>query len=143
MDSSYTPPTALTVVSCIFLAIGALCLLFIAGDILLRRGWQSMMWIMIPVYIINACYLGPLAIYIYLKYGRPTKPSATTGQTTTHCHEQQTQSRRKTSSLRTTQMRCPRSVLKSRAMPATSPRRARLQTRLRTRACRTATTTQA
>ena len=28
----------------------------------------------IPVYIINATYLGPLAVWLYYQYGRPAKP---------------------------------------------------------------------
>jgi len=41
---------------------------------------------MIPVYIINAAYMGPLTVYIYLKYGRPTKPSPATPASKT-CHQ--------------------------------------------------------
>ncbi|KAI6872399.1 hypothetical protein KC338_g2139 [Hortaea werneckii] len=74
MDTAYSPPLALTVISGVFLALGAACALVVAGDILLRRGWQSMMWIMIPVYIINATYMLPIELFVYFKYGRPSPP---------------------------------------------------------------------
>ncbi|MCJ1286770.1 hypothetical protein MMC26_006116 [Xylographa opegraphella] len=74
MDSQYQVPKALTVIAGIFLVAGALFLLVPIIDILNRRGWKSMMWIMIPVWPINASYLGPLTLYLYFKYGRPTKP---------------------------------------------------------------------
>ncbi|KAI6823633.1 hypothetical protein KC367_g5667 [Hortaea werneckii] len=85
MDTAYSPPLALTVISGVFLALGAACALIVAGDILLRRGWQSMMWIMIPVYIINATYMLPVELFVYFKYGRPSavrkevRPSNKTG----------------------------------------------------------------
>jgi len=74
MDTAYSPPLALTVISGVFLALGAACALIVAGDILLRKGWQSMMWIMIPVYIINATYMLPIELFVYFKYGRPSPP---------------------------------------------------------------------
>lgn len=46
MDTSYKPPLALTVLAGIFLLIGAIFFLIVAIDILWRRGWKSMMWIM-------------------------------------------------------------------------------------------------
>ncbi|GAM91358.1 hypothetical protein ANO11243_094070 [Dothideomycetidae sp. 11243] len=75
---TYHPPLSLTIVSGVFLALGATCALILAADIILRRGWKSMMWIMIPVYIINAAYLGPLTIYVYWRYGRPKKVGSST-----------------------------------------------------------------
>ncbi|KAI9711692.1 MAG: hypothetical protein M1828_001803 [Chrysothrix sp. TS-e1954] len=39
------------------------------------------MGIMIPVYIINASYLGPVGLLIYLRYGRPAKPQKSTPTT--------------------------------------------------------------
>ncbi|KAI7280664.1 hypothetical protein KC343_g1479 [Hortaea werneckii] len=84
MDTAYTPPLALTVISGVFLALGAACALIVAGDILLRKGWQSMMWIMIPVYIINATYMLPIELFVYFKYGRPSplqKESKSSDQT--------------------------------------------------------------
>ncbi|KAI6826352.1 hypothetical protein KC340_g11722 [Hortaea werneckii] len=74
MDTAYSPPLALTAISGVFLALGAACALVVAGDILLRRGWHSMMWIMIPVYIINATYMLPIELFVYFKYGRPSPP---------------------------------------------------------------------
>ncbi|KAI6826313.1 hypothetical protein KC332_g11893 [Hortaea werneckii] len=74
MDTAYSPPLALTVISGVFLALGAACALIVASDILLRRGWQSMMWIMIPVYIINATYMLLIELFVYFKYGRPSPP---------------------------------------------------------------------
>ncbi len=46
MDSMYEVPKALTILSGIFLALGALGMVVVATDILLRRGWKTMMWIM-------------------------------------------------------------------------------------------------
>ncbi|KAK5175852.1 uncharacterized protein LTR77_000992 [Saxophila tyrrhenica] len=74
MHADYSPPLALTVISAVFLILGAICFLIIVGDIVWRRGWNSMMWIMIPVYPINAAYMLPLELYVYFKFGRPTKP---------------------------------------------------------------------
>lgn len=85
MPQLYEPPQALTIISGIFLALGVLFLLLVTIDIVLRRGWKSMMWIMIPVYIINASYMGPLTLYIYWKYGRPTKRSE--GMAAPSCHQ--------------------------------------------------------
>ena len=45
MDT-YHIPTALTVLSAIFLIIGAICAIVVTADILWRRGWRSMMGIM-------------------------------------------------------------------------------------------------
>ena len=86
MSSDYHVPLSLTVLAGIFLAFGAACMLIITGDIIWRRGWQSMMWIMIPVYIINAGYMGPLTLYLYFKYGRPSKPTSESKQASCHCH---------------------------------------------------------
>lgn len=47
MNHNYHPPLALTIISGVFLALGAVCFLVIAGDILWRRGWRSMMAVMI------------------------------------------------------------------------------------------------
>ena len=46
------------------------------ADIVWRRGWKSMMTIMIPVWPINATYMGPLTLYMYFKYGRPSNPES-------------------------------------------------------------------
>ncbi|KAL9072296.1 MAG: hypothetical protein Q9157_005145 [Trypethelium eluteriae] len=87
MTDDYHPPLALTILAGIFLALGAICMLIITVDIIWRRGWRSMMWIMIPVYIINAGYVGPLTLYLYFKYGRPSKPDPSKpAQTSSHCH---------------------------------------------------------
>ena len=42
----YHPPLVLTILSAVFLALGAICFLVVAFDILLRRGWRNMMAIM-------------------------------------------------------------------------------------------------
>ncbi|KAL8794461.1 MAG: hypothetical protein Q9195_002934 [Heterodermia aff. obscurata] len=73
---TYQVPAALTVLAGIFLAIGAICAITVTFDILWRRGWKSMMSVMIPVWIINATYMGPVTLFLYYRYGRPasTKP---------------------------------------------------------------------
>ncbi|KAI9659216.1 MAG: hypothetical protein M1831_003798 [Alyxoria varia] len=79
MDMTYTAPLALVIISGIFLALGALCGLVVAADIFIihrKTFWANMMGVMIPVYIINATYLGPLAVYVYWKYGRPPAASS-------------------------------------------------------------------
>ncbi|KAF1987817.1 hypothetical protein K402DRAFT_403478 [Aulographum hederae CBS 113979] len=70
----YHETTALIALSGVFLGFGALCALLNIADIVWRKGWNSMMWIMIVVYPINAAYMGPLTLYLYWKYGRPSKP---------------------------------------------------------------------
>ena len=42
----YQVPTALTVLAGIFLALGAICLIIPIVDMVWRKGWRSMMWIM-------------------------------------------------------------------------------------------------
>ncbi len=79
MSPSYYVPTALTILAGIFLGIGGICALVIIVDITLRRGWKSMMLIMIPVWPINATYMGPLTLFLYFKYGRPSKPEPRDG----------------------------------------------------------------
>jgi hypothetical protein len=46
MDSTYEVPKALTILSGIFLALGALGMIVVASDIIMRQGWKTMMWIM-------------------------------------------------------------------------------------------------
>ncbi len=46
MNTMYEVPRALTILSGIFLALGALGMLIVTIDILLRQGWKTMMWIM-------------------------------------------------------------------------------------------------
>lgn len=47
-----------------------------------------MMGVMIPVYILNALYLGPLTLWTYWNYGRPTLPDDTKGiQSMSHHHD--------------------------------------------------------
>ncbi|KAF2479832.1 hypothetical protein BDY17DRAFT_326841 [Neohortaea acidophila] len=74
MNSDYHPPLALTILSGIFLILGAICFLIVTVDIIWRRGWRSMMGIMVPVYPINAAYMMPVTLYVYFKYGRAAKP---------------------------------------------------------------------
>lgn len=73
-SESYKEPIALIVISSVSIGIAAIAALWIAIDIVLRRGWRSMMLIMIPVYTINALYLWPITLWTYLRYGRPSKP---------------------------------------------------------------------
>jgi hypothetical protein len=46
MDVAYVPPLSLTILGAIFLLLGAICAILIALDIVIRKGWQTMMWIM-------------------------------------------------------------------------------------------------
>lgn len=46
MESDYQVPTSLTVVSGVFLAIGAVLMIVVTADIVWRRGWRTMMVIM-------------------------------------------------------------------------------------------------
>ncbi|KIW03241.1 uncharacterized protein PV09_05462 [Verruconis gallopava] len=75
-ELTYDEPLALIIISAISIGVAAIFASWIALDILLRQGWKSMMLVMIPVYIINALYLWPITLWTYLKYGRPSKPSA-------------------------------------------------------------------
>lgn len=89
MDATTEPyhePLALIIISSISIGLGAVAALLIAIDIIWRKGWESMMGIMIPVYVINALYLWPLTFWVYLNYGRPTKPSKGTEMGEGHCH---------------------------------------------------------
>ena len=74
-SETYNESTALIVVSSISIGLGAIAALWIGLDIMLRRGWRSMMFIMIPVYVINALYLWPITLWVYLKFGRPPQPT--------------------------------------------------------------------
>lgn len=74
--ASYHVPQSLTIISAAFLGIGAICALVVIGDMVWRRGWKSMMAVMIPVWPINATYMGPITLFLYFKYGRPSKPGA-------------------------------------------------------------------
>lgn len=86
MSGNYDQPLALVVISSISIGLGAIAAGCIALDIIVRRGWKSMMWIMIPVYVINALYLWPITLWVYFKYGRPSKPGAG-GDQVSHCHD--------------------------------------------------------
>jgi len=46
-----------------------------------------MMLIMIPVWPINASYLGPFTLWLYLRYGRPTKPGEKSSHSHSHGHD--------------------------------------------------------
>ncbi|EJT98825.1 hypothetical protein DACRYDRAFT_110713 [Dacryopinax primogenitus] len=76
MDSAYEPPLALEIIGTIFIGVALCFSLWIAVDIVRRRGWRTMMAIMIPVYILNALYLAPITLWTYLNWGRPPKPLA-------------------------------------------------------------------
>ncbi|OCL11631.1 hypothetical protein AOQ84DRAFT_183488 [Glonium stellatum] len=73
-DPLYNEPLALVIISTIFIGVATVFALWIALDIIWRKGWKTMMTIMIPVYVINALYLWPITLWTYLKYGRPPKP---------------------------------------------------------------------
>lgn len=75
-SDSYHEPVALTIISSISIGIAAIFSAWIAVDIIIRRGWKSMMAIMIPVYIINALYVWPITLWTYLRYSRPEKPKS-------------------------------------------------------------------
>ncbi len=82
-EPTYREPHALIIISSISIGVAAIFAGWIALDIILRRGWKSMMLVMIPVYIINALYLWPITLWTYLKYGRPSQPS---GGRQAKCH---------------------------------------------------------
>ncbi|OAP57229.1 hypothetical protein AYL99_07967 [Fonsecaea erecta] len=73
-STTYNPPDALTVISWASIGLGALASLWIAWDIVRRSRWRHMMAIIsdsrIPVYVINALYLWPITVWIYIRYGR-------------------------------------------------------------------------
>lgn len=46
MDNAYTPPLSLTIIGAISLLLGVVFAAVVAVDILLRKGWRSMMGIM-------------------------------------------------------------------------------------------------
>merc|ERR1712130_1052073 len=73
-SSEYNQPTALIIISSVSIGLGAIAAAWILLDIIWRRGWRSMMYIMIPVYAINALYLWPITLWVYVKYGRPPLP---------------------------------------------------------------------
>ena len=51
----YHTPLALTVLSGIFLALGAVFAIVVATDILIRKGWRSMMGIMYVTICVSHC----------------------------------------------------------------------------------------
>ncbi|MEU4214144.1 DUF4396 domain-containing protein [Actinoplanes sp. NPDC026623] len=69
------PPTWLTGLAWIALAIGGLCAAAILADIYLQ-GHRQRMAVMEAVWPINALYLGPLAVWMYARYGRPQSKDA-------------------------------------------------------------------
>ncbi|KAK4954714.1 hypothetical protein LTR66_002306 [Elasticomyces elasticus] len=73
-SSTYKSSLTLTVISWVSIGIAVLASLWLVFDIVYRRGWKSMMAIMIPVYVINALYLWPITVWTYVKYGRPEMP---------------------------------------------------------------------
>ncbi len=70
MDS---PPWPLTVVAWCAIAVAGGCALYIIGDIALRR-YRQRMWIMEVVWPVTALYAGPLAVWAYRRWGRPSSP---------------------------------------------------------------------
>lgn len=73
---SYHEPLSLIIIGSVSIGIAAIFSAWIAVDIILRRGWRSMMAVMIPVYVINALYLWPITLWTYLKYSRPEQPKS-------------------------------------------------------------------
>jgi hypothetical protein len=67
------PPTWLTVVAWISLAVAVLSALAILHDIY-GRGRRQRMGIMEAVWPVTALYLGPLALWAYRRWGRPDAP---------------------------------------------------------------------
>ena len=63
-------PGWLTVVSCVSLAVAFLCAGIILYDILVR-GYRQHMWIMEAVWPLTSPYFGPLALWVYCRWGRP------------------------------------------------------------------------
>ncbi len=63
-------PQWLTTLASISLLIAGLCSLIIAIDIL--RGYRQQMWIMNIVWPITALYSGPLGLWAYFRFGRPS-----------------------------------------------------------------------
>lgn len=53
----YHTPLALSVISGIFLALGAVFAILVATDILIRKGWRSMMGIMYVSLYVSRCQL--------------------------------------------------------------------------------------
>jgi hypothetical protein len=72
-------PTWLTVLAWIALIMGALCAAGIVADISLA-GHRQKMPIMEVVWPVNALYLGPLAVWLYARYGRPMSKRLQTEQ---------------------------------------------------------------
>jgi len=72
MDMNMEPmiPAWLTVISWIFVGIAVLCATAILYDIL-GRGYRQRVRVMEAVWPITALYLGPLALLLYYRWGRP------------------------------------------------------------------------
>lgn len=85
--TQYQEPLALVIIGSISIGTAATAAAWITFDIASRRGWRSMMAIMIPVYIINALYLWPITMWTYLNYSRPEKPAAEGASRTKNCHD--------------------------------------------------------
>lgn len=64
------PPHWLTAVAWIALTLSGLCAAYILLDIYVN-GYRQRMPIMEAVWPVNALYLGPLAVWLYSRYGRP------------------------------------------------------------------------
>jgi hypothetical protein len=67
------PPTWLTTLAWISLAVAASCAIFVLVDVHLR-GYRQMMAVMEWVWPITCLHLGPLALWAYLRYGREHAP---------------------------------------------------------------------
>ncbi len=64
-------PTWLAVVSWISLTLAVVCAVWILYDVYLR-GYRQHMWIMEAVWPVTCLYFGPLALWAYYRWGRPT-----------------------------------------------------------------------
>jgi len=65
------PPTWLTVIAWISLAVAFASALVIAVDVF-GRGYRQRMGVMEAVWPVNALYFGPVAVWGYLRFGRPS-----------------------------------------------------------------------
>jgi hypothetical protein len=50
MDSAYNPPLSLTIIGTIFIGLATLVAAWITLDILIRRGWATMMAVMYHIF---------------------------------------------------------------------------------------------
>lgn len=68
------PPTWLTALAWTYMAICAVCVAVILVDVVVRRHRQAMK-VMEWVWPVSALYLGPIALWAYLRHGRTYSPA--------------------------------------------------------------------